>query len=252
MNEHTEHDLQITTRILADIEAHRVHIAYIESDGYNPSFGYSIGLYKGLGHPELIIIGLDYASTVSIINIAKEEIEKGIKFMEGVNYHAFLNDYPVQFIEVKPEYYPDYLGYAQWYNNRSINFPTLQVVWPDNAGIFPWDLGFNEHFKFKQPLLDRNTTFKFMEERNTHVFTTSEVLNGMPIRYVYHDDDGAWQFHSEEAPDLGNAKLVCLDDLVQRDPTLNEIYYLNYGESAERTAIGAQWKVMKKQTPTGE
>ena len=243
MSEHYKHDEQITINILKDIEEHRINIAYVESDGYNPRFGYSIGLYKEFDHPELIIIGLGPEATGSIISNVKNEIEKGTKFLEGINYPDFLIDLPIQFVEVQKEYYPDYLGYAGWYNDNSINFPTLQIVWPDKQGIFPWDLAFNKNFKFKQPLLDRNTEFKFLEERSLGVFTSSEVLDGETIKYVYHNEDGDWQFHSEQEPDLNNAKLVCLEELVKGDPTLNEIYYLNYGESAERSGIGEKWEI---------
>ena len=58
MGKHHEHDKQITANILKDIDEHRLHIAFVESDGYCPRFGYSIGLYKEFNHPELIIIGL--------------------------------------------------------------------------------------------------------------------------------------------------------------------------------------------------
>ncbi len=35
-------------------------------------------------------------------------------------------------------------------------------------------------------------------------------------------------------------------DDVKKDNTLNEIYYLNYGESAERNGVGEKWKVFEK------
>lgn len=243
MGEHYEHDKQITASILKNIEEYGLHIAFIESDGYCLKFGYSIGLYKAFNHPELIVIGLDLESTGAIINNIKDKIEKGTKFLEGINYPDFLHHHPVQFVDVKKAHYPDYLGYAGWYYDNSLNFPTFQVVWPDNEGLFPWEAGFNEKFKFQQPLLDRNTSFKFLEERNLGVFTTSEVLEGKCIKYVYHNEDGDWQFHSEQEPNLKNARMVCLEDLVKKDPSLNEIYYLNYGESAERAEIGDAWKI---------
>ncbi|MCB0649426.1 MAG: DUF4262 domain-containing protein [Saprospiraceae bacterium] len=246
MSDHYERDQQITASILEDIAAYGVHIAYVESDGYCPGFGYSIGLYKEFNHPEIIVIGLDFESTGAIINNVKDEISNGTRFLEGVNYPGFLVELPIQFIEVEKEHYPDYLGYAGWYNDKSFDFPCLQLVWPDRAGNYPWEADFNEVFKFQQPLLDRNVDFKFLEERTLGVFTTAEVLEGDPIRFVYHNEDGDWQFHSEQDPDLAKAKLVCLEELVQKDKTLNEIYYLNYGESAKRNYIGDEWTIFKK------
>lgn len=243
MDEHYEHDQHITANILKDIEEHGVHIAFVDTDGYSPRFGYSIGLYKGFNHPELIIIGLPAELIGAIINNVKAEIEKGTRYIEGVNYDGFLDGYPMQFVQVKLDHYPDYLGYAGWYNDNSFDFPVLQMIWPDKENVYPWESSFNEKFKFQQPLLDRNTEFKFLEERNLGVYTTKEVLEGSPIRFVYHNEDGDWQFHSEAEPNTDHAKLVCLEDLVKLDPTLNEIYYLNFGESAERETADSDWKV---------
>lgn len=243
MDEHHKHDEQITANILRDIDEHGVHIAFVDTDGYTPRFGYSIGLFKGYSHPELIIIGLSQESVGAIINKARSEMEKGIRYIEGVKYDGFLHGFPMQFVEVQLEHYQDYVGYAGWYNDNSFDFPVLQMVWPDKETCFPWDEGFNPNFKFQQPLLDRNVNFKFLEERKLGVYTTSEVLDGAHIRFVYHNEDGDWQFHSEQEPNLDQAKVVCLEDLVNRDPSLNEVYYLNYGESAERADIYSEWKV---------
>jgi len=241
MSKPFEYNEAITANILKDIKEQRIHIAFVESNGYSPRFGYSIGLFKEFNHPELIIIGLDAESTGALIKLAKNEIEKGKRFIERVNYPDFWEELPVQFVDVHKGHYPDYLGYARWYNDNSIDFPVLQLVWPDKEGLFPWEKGFHENFKFKQPLLDRNTEFKFLEEKNLGVYTTSDVLDGKPIKFVYHDQDGDWQFHSEQDPDLTKAKLVSLEELVKIDRSLNEIYYLNYGESAERKNVGDNW-----------
>ena len=246
MDEHYMHDKKITERILQDIAKYRLHVAFVESDGYSPRFGYSIGLFKEFNHPELLVIGLDLESTGAIINSAKKEIEKGTKFLEGINYPDFLVDLPIRFVDVQLAHYPDYLGYAGWYNDNSFDFPTLQIVWPDREGNFPWEPDFNKNFKFKQPLLDRNTDFKFLEERNLGVFTTEEVLKGKPMLYVHHDEEGDWQFHSDEEIDWEKAKLVCLEDLVKMDHSLNDIYYLNYGEPAYRTSTHDKWRIRKK------
>ena len=239
----SEQGQKIETQILADIEEHGLHIAFIETDEYIPRFGYTIGLYKKYNHPELIVIGLPPEVIGAILNGAKRKIEDGTAFIDGVDYDGFLQGFPVRFVKVEPNHYQDYVGYAGWYNDNSFDFPLLQMVWPDKNGHFPWDDAFNPNFKFQQPLLDRNLDFKFLEERNLGVYTTSEVLNGAPIRFVYHNEDGDWQFHSEQEPNLDHAKVVCLEDLVKGDPSLNEVYYLNYGESAERKNIGSEWQV---------
>jgi hypothetical protein len=80
--------------------------------------------------------------------------------------------------------------------------------------------------------LHRTTDFKFYEERNLGVFTTQETLDGKPILWVDHNEDGDWQFHSDQNSDLESVKWVGLESRVNLDPTLNEIYCLNFGQSA--------------------
>ena len=243
MKDHSGNYEKTEAQILSDIEAHGVHIAFVDTDGYMPRFGYSIGLYKGFNHPEIMVIGLPPETTGHIINTAKTKIENGSRFDTGVNYDGFLEGYPIQFVDVAIPHFPDYLGFAGWYNDNSFEFPVLQLVWPDKENHYPWEEDFNPNFKFHQPLLDRNTDFKFLEERNLGVFVGAEVLEGATIRYAYHDEDGDWQFHAIAEPKVEDGKLVSLESLVKMDPSLNDIYYLNYGKSAERKTLGSPWVI---------
>ena len=91
--------------------------------------------------------------------------------------------------------------------------------------------------------MDRNTDFKFYEERNLGVYTTQATLDGKPILSVYHNKDGDWQFHSEEYPEIENSKIVCLADLVKNDKSLNDIHYLNFGQYAIRKDVNSEWTI---------
>jgi len=53
------------------------------------------------------------------------------------------------------------------------------------------------------------------------------------------DKEGYWFFLPLGEPDL---KLVPLEELVKADPTLNDVFDLDYGECANRKFIGGQWK----------
>jgi hypothetical protein len=88
----------------------------------------------------------------------------------------------------------------------------------------------DENLKFKQPVLDRNTDFKL----NLGFFMTQETLDGKPILWVDHNENRDWQFHSDQNSDLESVKWAGLESRVNLDPTLNEIYYLNFGQSATR------------------
>ena len=240
--EHKQHDIEAKKAIKENIEAFGCHLALLEPDNYLPGFVYTIGLYEKYNHPEIICFGLHNNVMKAMLNHACDLIKGGKIFEINNLYDGFLKDYKIQFIEVKKDFYADYVGYAGWYYDKSFDFPLWQIVWPDKQQNFPWDKNFNPDWKFKQPLLDRNTNFKFYEERNLGVYTTAQVLNGEPILFVYHNENGDWQFHSSLAPEIEDAKLVSLEEIIKTDPTINEIYHLQYGWKAWRESIDSEWE----------
>jgi len=115
------------------------------------------------------------------------------------------------------------------------------ATWTDRNGKFPWDIGFEDEFVYRQPLLDRNASFKFREAKNLGVFTTRHWLDEKKsVLRVVLDEDGDWQFLTDDQLQE-DARIVALEQLVLRDPTLNETFNLGYGETAERNFIGDKW-----------
>jgi|GEM_PF-75463 len=241
-DQHTQHDNEAKQAILANIEKFGCHLSLLEPDNYLPGFVYSIGLYKNYGHPEIICFGLKTDVMASIINHACDLIKNGDIITTNKLYSGFLEGYHIQFIEVDKEFYPNYLGYAGWFYDMSFDFPVLELIWPDKQNNFPWDDNFNPDWKFKQPLLDRNTDFKFYEQKNLGVYTTKQAFEGDPILYVYHNEDGDWQFHTSLVPNLADSKLVCLEEITKLDPSVNEIYHLQYGWRAWRSSRYDEWQ----------
>ena len=83
-------------------------------------------------------------------------------------------------------------------------------------------------------------------EENIAVFTTSQVLEGKPILYVYHDMDGEWQFHSEFSPDINDIKIVALNQIAMIDNSVNELFDLQCGWNAWREGPNDVWKRKKE------
>jgi len=239
---HAQHDEEAKQAIVDNIEKFGCHLVLIEQDNYMPSFVYSIGLFKKFNHPEIICFGLKTDVMAAILNYVCDLIKQGEEITTGKLYQNFLQGYDIQFLKVDKEYYQDYLGYGGWFYDMTFDFPALQLVWPDKKHVFPWENDFNPDWKFKQPLLDRNVDFKFYEERNLGVYATRLVFEGEPILYVYHNNDGDWQFHTSAEPNLSDAKLVCLEEIVKVDPTINDIYHLQYGWSAWRNSKEDKWE----------
>ena len=111
-----------------------------------------MGLYENFHHPEIVLFGLDLEVMHRLINDAGSRIREGQKYEEGQKYSDLLQRYPCEFRKVNPARYDGLLNYAMWYYEDS-HFPVLQLVWPDKAGLFPWDEGFDERFSNDQPLL---------------------------------------------------------------------------------------------------
>lgn len=63
---------------------------------------------------------------------------------------------------------------------------------------------------------------------------------------VVHDFDGDWQFLTGDQI-LEDARVVALEELILKDETLNEVFNLEYGESADREIIGGLWTRTKNE-----
>lgn len=241
-DEHSKHDQEAEAQITSNVRQYGFHITLIAENSYLPGFAYTIGLYQTYGHPEIICFGLKPDLLGVVLSHAGDLIKGGQPMQTGRLYEGFLEGYQVQFLPVREEHYRDYLGYAGWFN-QGWQFPVLQLLWPDKAQLFPWEPGFNPNWQFKQPLLDRNVDFKFYEARDLGVYTTKYFLEGSPILFVYHDEDGDWQFHTGDDWQQEDVILVCLEDITRRNPSVNEVYYLPYGASAWRESPDEPWRV---------
>jgi hypothetical protein len=88
------------------------------------------------------------------------------------------------------------------------------------------------------------TKWPFTDARNTVVFTTRDIIEeGKTILLVTHDrDDGAWQFHTRKTVPVSEAKIVALDEIIFRDPSIIELADLPLGWSAIRDSTTSPWK----------
>jgi hypothetical protein len=212
----------------------------VDGGRYLPNFAYTVGLWKNYNHPELISFGLSSETLHSILNIGGDIVKAGQKLHADRTYYDFFETGSAQLLNVDSRNIVDYFGYAIWFNEKK-KIPALQLVWTDRNDKFPWDVDYEKEFEYKQPLLDRNADFKFMEAGNLAIFTTRQWLElNKPILRVVHEHDGDWQFLTgDQMPE--DIKVVALKEMVLRDKTLNEIFNLDYGEAAEREKIGGEW-----------
>jgi hypothetical protein len=73
------------------------------------------------------------------------------------------------------------------------------------------------------------TDWPFADSPDTAVFTTQRVLDGAPVRDVFHDQDGDWQILCGTTLDPGHARVVHLGQLVELVPELASVADLPRG-----------------------
>jgi len=218
-----------------------LQVLIVKSAGYLPSFGYSIGLWENYKHPEIICFGLPNNLLHEIINDIAEIIKKEGNFVGNTNYQSIFENSKSTFLEVKEDNINHYFNLALEYYKEE-KFPVYQLIWTDRNDKYPWEEGFEEEFIYDQPLLDRNSDFKFREPKNLTTFTTKQWLeNQKTILRVVHDEDGDWQFLTDDDLITEDMRIVTLEQIVLRDNTLNQVFDLDYGEEAERKSIGGEW-----------
>lgn len=242
--EHNCRNDDLTSR---HVETYGLSVIIIEATNYLPSFAYSIGLWQKFKHPEIICFGLTTRTLHVIINDVARLVKEGQAIQIDKIYNDVFENGRAEFLRVDDRNLSDYFGTAiDFYNSK--DFPALQLVWTDRNDKFPWESGFEEEFIYKQPLLDRNADFRFREVKNLATFTTRQwIEERKPILRAIHEEDGDWQFLTgDQLP--GDIRIVALEQLVLRDKTLNEVFDLDYGESAEREFIGGQWTRKKKKS----
>jgi len=87
----------------------------------------------------------------------------------------------------------------------------------------------------------------FLNGPNTAVFTTKYILEKKTIiSYVFHyEEDGAWQFSSNEDCNNDDYRIISLEEMIDIDPTILNIADLPLGFFAKRNNKKSKWIVEK-------
>lgn len=144
------------SKLLDDVRKFGWHIVAVFDDSpagdTRPNFAFSVGLYLNHDHPEIVVMGFPHDKAGAIINSVGAYIRDGGRIKPGERYSQFVIGREVIFRPVHDAQYGEYLGSGLWFYQSLLpdSFPALQLVWPDNAGLFPWEAGFNQDYSFLQ------------------------------------------------------------------------------------------------------
>lgn len=135
----TPHDDE-TRQILDNIKSYGWTTVVFEPDNFGlGGFAYSLGFGCELGHPEIMVLGLQGAHAAQLIDTIGNLIKSGRTFSDGETVNDVMSGFPMGFRSV-PTAYHRFASKAEWLHQGS-ELRLLQCFWPDANRSFPWDDG---------------------------------------------------------------------------------------------------------------
>lgn len=110
-----------------------------------PGFCFTTGFQASIGHPELICFKIDRQVANEMFWLLYRCAQNGKPVPRGVRTAGVLPGDEAYLFPVARRHYAAYLGWSRWFY-RGDHFGCLQIVWPDEAGVFPWEDGFDPQF----------------------------------------------------------------------------------------------------------
>ena len=141
-------------RIDDDIEKYGYHVTYIMEEKDFIPFGYSTGLYKNFGIPEVYVSGLPNGLTNTLItNYAEIFKDKSIPFNEKLD--NLIDRFLVYLIPVETSLIEEkVLSSLRLYDG--IGFDSVQVIYPDLNGLFPGEEGYDYDMEIFGEIKEKN------------------------------------------------------------------------------------------------
>jgi hypothetical protein len=139
-------------RTIVHVTQYGWSVVLIPATDAGPGWAYTIGLGHSHGSPELAMFGGDVYEMEEILNALGRQAAEGLRPSDGERREEVLRGWPVVFRAVDPRWHEAAFGGAMaFYRSTPLTF--LQVVWPDPAGLFPWEPGTEAAYVRAQPTL---------------------------------------------------------------------------------------------------
>jgi hypothetical protein len=114
-------------------------------------YGYTVGVSKTFGDPELFICGLHPEDIHHICNLYGQAVKEGAQFKHGDEVTRWLDsDAPLKLTKVHPKWMPVFMGKVV--DDLGEATPALQALWPA-AGAYPLDPHWPEQLAGRQFVL---------------------------------------------------------------------------------------------------
>jgi len=135
-------------------------IQAVLGSGRNPGWAYTIGFLE-LGHPEVIVFGLDPQAAAGGLHALHREIVAGSRRPVGAGHPQQLDGEEIRLLPVPDAAWTDsanrfavavaYYEALAWEPER---LQAVQLVWATPEGHLPWERACAPRFRRLQPILD--------------------------------------------------------------------------------------------------
>jgi hypothetical protein len=249
--------LPATDPLAASVARRGWSVVSVPEDGPRPAYAFTVGLWHSFGSAEASVFGRDDREMVRWLDTVGGQVEAGRVLHPRSGGHPRppgdrQGDDVLGSVDVFPR-----PALASWHRHlfgaalafyRGQPVPMLQLVWPDDHGVLPWEPGCADACLGAQPWLwDRVTAapapagWPFPVSPDALVLTTKAIaFHGADVAGVVHDEEGEWQFLDDPAVDMEDLTIVHLAHVVAQRPELGAIGDLAAGFEAWLDS-GGRW-----------
>lgn len=133
-------------RLIQDIQQNGFSVVH------QPGSCYTVGLWHGHRHAELIVFGLPAERGQLLLHQAVKDIHGGQSLKLGHPIDRLTEEYTLRAFAVNVQHHREYLSYNRWFY-RGDGFQAWQLVWPDADHQFPDDPRHPRRLRELQPQL---------------------------------------------------------------------------------------------------
>jgi hypothetical protein len=220
----------------ADIEKLGWHIVGVKGQG-GPGFLFTIGLWKSYKHPEILLFAPseDPSNMANPLVALVKQVAAGETLKSGDLLGKVFRDQEGAVRDVLRQWLSSFMGtaggvYGNW------DFPVIQVYWPDKAGLFPWQSGFNPDLYPLQPVLYQDNLVlanvgydearRIIEQQSDKVLEAS--LDDLFVKVAGADEDLTEAWRWRVGPKAALLHLTIFGDAFFRTPD-GHIHWLDTG-----------------------
>ncbi|GLZ36875.1 hypothetical protein Acsp05_05000 [Actinokineospora sp. NBRC 105648] len=212
-------------------------------------FAYTVGLRHSFQRPEIVMFGLDGEDMQNWLNAAVDLGREHGWPADDTDVEGVIEAAPVRLRAVHPSWHEALFGTAERFYDGDEG-PFLQLVWPDEHGLWPWDEGVVEGCRTQQAhtwlpvdehppggwrlVGELAPDFDLPAAPDSYALTTRSVLAGGQEPAWIGFDDSVFDVLDERGHAADDLCLAFLGELVVRYPGLRDCDVMEEGQALVR------------------